>query len=86
MCLCVCACPFVGLSSIIVTCFGSHTLYFDAAYGPTGYGENDASGYNPSGQSSYEDGYGAQQVGMCIHAHCSLNAISVTFLCLFFIF
>lgn len=33
-----------------------------AAYGPTGYGENDASGYNPSGQGSYEDGYGAPQV------------------------
>lgn len=41
----------------------SNTANIDkrAAYGHTGYGENDASGYNPSGQSSYEDGYGAQQ-------------------------
>jgi len=78
LCLCLCACACVGLSSLIITYFGTHGLYFDAAYG-SGYGENDASGYNPSGQSSYEDGYGAQQVGICIHRHCSLNAVSVTF-------
>lgn len=33
-----------------------------AAYGgATGYGEHDASGHNPSGQSSYKDGYGVPQ-------------------------